>query len=52
MRTVSLAEEKQGGFISNLGIETPASLSFKGQATKHTNVKWSSDLMNNLQSIH
>jgi len=39
MRTTSLTLEKPEGFIQN-GV-TPASLSFKSQATKQTTVKWS-----------
>ena len=33
----------KGGEVSIKTRSTPASLSFKGQATKHTTVKWSVD---------
>lgn len=39
MRTASLTEEKQGGFDQNK--VNPASLSSKGQATKHKTKSWS-----------
>ena len=37
-RTAPLTSDKQGGIKTR---STPASLSFKGQASKHTTLKWS-----------
>ena len=41
MRTASLTQKKQGGFYQTRS--PPASLSFRGQATKLTTVNWSID---------